>query len=172
MSANMAEPGNKCFGGDPDRREFLREGGCFVFSLAAFGLPPSLGGLAGLPFAETSGTGPAAEKRYPLPAGDSVNIDRQAQVILIRFQNSVYAFALACPHEHAAVKWLPRDKRFQCSKHDSQYQPNGTYTAGRATRNLDRFAVRREENSIVVNLQRWFESDKDPAGWASALIQV
>jgi Rieske Fe-S protein len=93
-------------------------------------------------------------------------------VILIRYQNNAYAFALACPHEHAAVKWLPKDKRFQCSKHDSQYQPNGTYTAGRATRNLDRFAIRREDTSIVVDLRRWFESDKDPAGWASAVVQI
>jgi Rieske Fe-S protein len=107
-----------------------------------------------------------------LPPGDSVNIDRQTQVILVRFQNSVYAFALACPHEHAAVKWLPKDHRFQCSKHDSQYQPNGTYTAGRATRNLDRFAIRQEEAFAVVDLQHWFESDKNPAGWASAVIQV
>ena len=80
--------------------------------------------------AETTGTGPANEKRFPLPAGDSVNIDRQTQVILVRFQNSVYAFALACPHEHAAVKWLPKDHRFQCSKHDSQYQPNGILHRG------------------------------------------
>jgi Rieske Fe-S protein len=97
--------------------------------------------------AEIMGTGAANEKRYTLPASDSVNIDRQSQVILIRFQNSVCAFALACPHEQAAVKWLPKDHRFQCSKHDSQYQPNGS---GRATRNLDRFAIR--------------------PGWASALI--
>lgn len=140
-----------------------------VTAVAALGLPSS---LAALPVAETKGAGPANEKRFPLPASDSVNIDRQTQVILIRFQNSVYAFALACPHEHAAVKWLAKDKRFQCSKHDSQYQPNGTYTAGRATRNLDRFAIRKEDASIVIDLHRWFESDKDPAGWASAVVQV
>jgi nitrite reductase/ring-hydroxylating ferredoxin subunit len=156
-------------GGQTARREFLRAGGCFVVACAALGLPAS---LAGLPMAETTGTGPANEKRFPLPAGDSVNIDRQTQVILVRFQNSVYAFALACPHEHAAVKWLPKDHRFQCSKHDSQYQPNGTYTAGRATRNLDRFAIRKEDAFIVVDLQHWFESDKNPTGWASSVVQV
>jgi Rieske Fe-S protein len=152
-----------------ERREFLRAGGCFVLALAAMGLPAS---LAGLPIAEMTGVGPANEKRYTLPAADSVNIDRQTQVILVRSQNNVYAFSLACPHEHAAVKWLPKDHRFQCSKHDSQYQPNGTYTAGRATRNLDRFAIRREDSSVVVDLQHWFESDKNPAGWASAMINV
>jgi nitrite reductase/ring-hydroxylating ferredoxin subunit len=160
----MARSDNdKCFAG-ASRREFLRTGSCFALAFAA---------LAGLPVVEITAMGAnAGEKRYPLPAADSVNIDRQASVIVVRFQNSVYAFALACPHEHAAVKWLPKDHRFQCSKHDSQYQPTGTYTAGRATRNLDRFAIRREENSIVVDLQHWFESDKNPAGWSSAAIQV
>jgi Rieske Fe-S protein len=166
----MTESGtNRCSAGEPGRREFLRVGGCFVFTLGALGLPSS---LAGLPVAETTGSGAANEKRYTLPTSDSVNIDRQTQVILVRFQNSVYAFALACPHEHAAVKWLSKDKRFQCSKHDSQYQPNGTYTTGHATRNLDRFAIRREDASIVVELHRWFESDKDPGGWASAAVQL
>jgi Rieske Fe-S protein len=152
-----------------DRREFLRAGGCFALALAALGLPVS---LAGLPVREMTGNGSGQEKRYAIPSGDSVNIDRQAQVIVIRFQNAVYAFALACPHEHAAVKWLAKDHRFQCSKHDSQYTPNGTYTAGKATRNLDRFAIRREDASIVVDLRHWFESDKDPGGWASAAVQV
>jgi nitrite reductase/ring-hydroxylating ferredoxin subunit len=168
ISVSMSDS-EKQFIDETDRREFLRAGGCFVVACAAFGLPSS---LAGLPVRELTGNGPANEKRFPVPPGDSVNIDRQTQVILVRFQNSVYAFALACPHEHAAVKWLPKDHRFQCSKHDSQYQPNGTYTAGRATRNLDRFAIRKEDPFVVVDLQHWFESDKNPSGWASAVIQL
>ena len=37
---------------------------------------------------------------------------------------------------------------------------------------FDRFAIRREDTSIFVDLNRWFESDKDRAGWASAAIQL
>ena len=143
-----------------DRRKFLRTGGCFLLA------------FAGLPVFEVDSIGGATEKRFQIPASDSVNIDRQSQTILVRYQNSIFAFALACPHEHAAVKWLPKDRRFQCSKHDSQYQPNGTYTAGRATRNLDRFAIRREDATIVVDLTHWFESDKNPSGWGAAVVQV
>jgi len=143
-----------------DRREFLSAGGCFLLA------------FVGLPVFEVDSIGAATEKRFQLPAADSVNIDRQSQTILVRYQNNIFAFALACPHEHAAVKWLPKDKRFQCSKHDSQYTPNGSYTAGKATRNLDRFAVRREDAFIVVDLQHWFESDKNPSGWASAVVQL
>jgi hypothetical protein len=78
----------KQFGDEADRRDFLRASGCFIVACAAFGLPSS---LAGLPIRELTGNGPANEKRFPLPAGDSVNIDRQTQVILVRFQNSVHA---------------------------------------------------------------------------------
>ena len=160
---------NNCFESDWGRRDFLRAGGCFALALTAIGLPAS---LAGLPVVEMTGTGAPTDKKYNLPASDSVNIDHGTQVILVRYQNSVFAFALACPHEHAAVKWLNKDKRFQCSKHDSQYTPNGTYTTGHATRNLDRFAIRREDAAIFVDLHRWFESDKDPGGWASAVVQL
>jgi nitrite reductase/ring-hydroxylating ferredoxin subunit len=143
-----------------ERREFL-VGGCFT-----------LAGLVGLPVFSVTGLGAANEKRFALPAADSVNIDRQAQVILVRYQNSIYAFALSCPHENAAVKWLPKDKRFQCSKHDSRYQPDGVYTSGKSTRNLDRFAIRREDATVIVDLLHWFQADKDPAHWNAAVIHL
>src|SRR5215472_14955808 len=128
--------------------------------------------IAALPVFAVLGTGADAAKRYPIPATDSANIDYKAQVIIVRYQNAVFAFALSCPHENAAVKWLPKDKRFQCSKHDSRYQPNGVHTSGRATRNMDRFVIQRDGESVVVDLHHWFQSDKDPAGWASAAIQL
>lgn len=107
-----------------------------------------------------------------MPGADGVTIDRGAQVILVRFQSHVYAFNLACPHENTALKWLPKDGRFQCPKHDSKYQPNGAFMDGRATRNMDRLGIRREDRSVVVDLNRFFQSDKDPAGWAAATIAL
>ena len=70
-----------------------------------------------------------------MPAADGVTIDRDAQVILVRFQQKVYAFNLACPHENTALRWRERDVRFQCPRHESQYQPDGTFirAARRAT---------------------------------------
>ena len=138
----------------------LAAGGCLMFA------------LAGLPVTASAGTGPANEKRFPLPTSDCANIDRQSQVIVVRYQNVVYAFALSCPHESAAVKWLAKEGRFQCSKHDSQYRPDGLHTSGRATRNMDRYAVALDGASVVVDLHRWFQSDKDPAGWNSATIRL
>ena len=114
----------------------------------------------------------SSEKRYPIPSSDGATVDREAQVILVRYQNRVVALALACPHQNAAVKWLPSDGRFQCSKHDSRYTPDGVHTAGRATRNMDRFPVTRDGASVVVDVSRVFRSDQDAAGWAGAAVAV
>ena len=77
------------------RRAFLRQGGCGLFTLAALGL-----GLTDpLPVFALEGTGAGDERTYPIPASDGVNIDRSAQIIIVRFQGQAYAFALACPHE-------------------------------------------------------------------------
>jgi Rieske Fe-S protein len=121
---------------------------------------------------ETLGERVGNEWRSLIPASDSVNIDHKAQVILVRAQGHVFVFNLACPHQNAAVKWLPADARFQCTKHNSKYTPDGVYLAGRATRNLDRFAVRRDGNFVVADLDRLIQSDKDAAGWAAAMIPV
>jgi nitrite reductase/ring-hydroxylating ferredoxin subunit len=148
------------------RREFLQHAGCLVLAL---GLPRELWAL---PITAISGRAAGKTQVYPLPAADAVQIDYKEQVILVRSQNQVYAFNLSCPHENAAVKWLAKDGRFQCTKHDSKYKPDGLYMSGRSTRNLDRFAIRRENASVVVDLDRLFQSDKDAAGWTAATISV
>lgn len=153
-----------------ERREFLQSAGCFGVAIALLGLSSTE--AQALPIFLTEGAQSGGERRYPIPAADSVNIDHDAQVIVTRFAGHVYVFALSCPHENNAVKWLPKDHRFQCTKHDSQYQPDGLHTAGRATRNLDRYLIRRDGNSVLVDLHRWVQSDKDPAGWAAAVIAV
>lgn len=157
--------------GEPTRREFLESaGGCFVSALAILGLGARAADA--LPVFATTGTQAGAERRYPIPPGDSVNIDRSAQLIVARYAGQVFVFALSCPHQNAAVKWLPKDHRFQCTKHDSEYQPDGTYKTGHATRNMDRYVIRRDADSIIVDLHKWVQSDKDPAAWGAASIAV
>ncbi len=152
------------------RREFLQTAGCFGAAVALLGL--SSREAAALPVFYTEGAQSGGERRYPIPSSDSVNIDRSASLIVARYAGHVYVFALSCPHENNAVKWVAKDHRFQCTKHDSQYQPDGVYKAGRATRNLDRYVIRRDGDSVVVNLHQWIQSDKDPAGWAAATVAV
>jgi Rieske Fe-S protein len=156
--------------GRASRREFLRSTGCISTIVALFGVQAVEAG--GLPVSATVGMQNGDERRYPIPATDAVTVDRPAQLIVARYQGHLYVFSLSCPHQNNAVKWLPNDHRFQCTKHDSQYQPDGVHTAGRATRNLDRYVIRRDGDTVVVDLHRWVQSDKDPAGWAAAALAV
>ena len=151
------------------RRAFLRQSGCGLLTLALLGIGESAGAL---PVTALEGTGTGTERRYPIPPADGVSIDRSAQVILVRYANHLYAMALACPHENAAVKWIAKDARFQCSKHDSRYTPDGIYTSGRATRNLDRFPVRREQSEVVVTVDFVYRSDQNLAAWTSAGVAL
>ena len=150
------------------RRRFLQGGGCALVTLTSLGFAPG----AVVPVVAAAGSGTGKDRSYPIPSADGVTIDRRAQVILVRVSGKVAAMSLACPHENAVVKWLAKDGRFQCSKHDSQSTPNGTYTSGHATRNLDRFPIRRDGNSVVVSLDRVFHSDQNAQAWAAASIDV
>ena len=151
------------------RRGFLQQGACGMFTIAALGLP---GSVSALPVTEIEAQASGGERRYPLPTVDGVSIDRQAQVIIVRHAGKVYAMSLVCPHENAAVRWLPRDGRFQCSKHTSRYTPEGTFTSGRATRHMVRFPVRRDGAQVVVSVDRVFQSDRNPEGWTAAAVVV
>jgi Rieske Fe-S protein len=159
-----------CADARASRREFLQSAGCFGMTVALLGL--SSGEARAVPVSLTAGSQNGGERRYPIPVTDSVNVDHGAQLIVVRLAGHVYVFALSCPHQNNAVKWVAKDHRFQCTKHDSEYQPDGVHTAGRATRNLDRYVIRRDGDSVVVDLHRWIQSDKDPAGWAAAAIAV
>ena len=80
---------------------------------------------------------------YALPAVNSVQVDRDAEVILVRWDNTVHAFNLSCPHQRTALRWNEGEQRFQCPKHHSKYRPDGTFIEGRATRGMDRYAIAR-----------------------------
>ena len=127
--------------------------------------------LAG-PVTIIDGGQPGTDRVYPLPAADGITVDRNAQVILVRANGQVFALSLACPHQGAAVKWVLPHNQFECTKHDSHYQPDGVHVSGRATRNLDRFPVRKDGNNLHVDVAHVFQSDKDPAGWAAAAVTV
>jgi Rieske Fe-S protein len=149
---------------------FLQLAVCLTISAAALGLDPT--DAEALPIATVEGAPAGSEHRYPVPAGDGVSIDRTAQVIVVRYQAHMYAFNLACPHQTQALKWLPNEGRFQCPKHESKYQPTGTFINGRATRHMDRLSVRLDGTTLVVDVNKMFQSDKDPAGWAAATVAL
>lgn len=154
------------------RRAFLQRAGCAVGLLAALGLPAD---VAALPIAETTGTAGAGgdqTQSYPIPASDGVNIDRKNEVILVRYQGRVYAFGLWCPHQNTMLNWVAGDGQFQCPKHHSKYKPTGQFISGRATRNMDRYAITKNGNDVVVDLDNVLRSDKDAAEWQAASVPV
>jgi Rieske Fe-S protein len=157
-------------GDGPSRRGFLLCAGAAV-GVAIFGFDPSDPTALPVSFG-ASAAAAGSERRYPIPAADGVTIDRKEQVILVRFHGQAYAFNLACPHENTALKWLPKDGRFQCPKHESQYQPTGVFTSGRATRNMDRLGIRLEDNMLVVDLNKFYKSDKNAEAWAAATVPL
>ena len=109
---------------------------------------------------------------YAVPAADGALVDKSNEVIVVRWQDAVYAFALSCPHQNQALRWVEKDGRFQCPKHKSRYSPDGVFQSGRATRGMDRYSLRREGDQIVVDVATLHEQTADPAAWDAAKVSL
>lgn len=112
------------------------------------------------------------EKRYAIPATDGVAIDKDNSVIIARSAGRIYAFSLACPHQNTALRWEADDKQFMCPKHKSHYKADGTFIEGRATRDMDRLAVRKDGQALVVDVDTLYQQDLNLAQWTAAFIPV
>ncbi|HEU4996467.1 MAG TPA: Rieske (2Fe-2S) protein [Gemmatimonadaceae bacterium] len=153
------------------RRDFLRDAiGRALLAVGALSLLPSDG--TALTMSIARGIGARTDKAYPLPATDGVAIDKDESVIIARVENRAYAFSLACPHQNTAIRWEASDHRFQCPKHKSRYRPDGVFIEGRATRGLDRFAVRLQGDQLLVNLDALYREDENAAQWAVAFVDL
>jgi Rieske Fe-S protein len=153
----------------PERREFLRNAAAFALGAITLGLPIRTASAKVL----SSAIGGRKLLSYPVPPTDGANIDRDNEVILVRYKNEVFAFSLGCPHQNVSLRWNETDMRFQCPKHHSQYQPDGEFITGRATRNMDRLAIRRDvANNIVVDPDTLYKSDEDSAQWTNAVVKL
>lgn len=159
------------------RRSFLRDGAlaAVIVSMGAMGLSTRTAGAMSV--GVVTGRRRADDGRqtisYPMPTADGAQIDHDNEVILVRWENEVYAFNLSCPHQHTALRWDDADHRFQCPKHHSKYQPDGEFISGRATRNMDRFVIRRDaSNMIVVDVDAMLRSDQGLAAWTAATLKV
>lgn len=161
-----------CTLGAASRREFLGDAvRAAAAALVALGAAPR--GLRALEVGFASGErSAAASVSYATPTADGATIDRANEVILVRFEGSVYAFALSCPHQNTALRWDPSGARFQCPKHKSRYRLDGTFVSGRATRSMDRYAIRQGPGGVAVDLGTVYREDQDPAGWKAAVMRV
>ena len=149
-----------CVGRVSSRRDFL-----LVTAGAVGGLTLLLGFTRGEPHA-------GALLRYPIPAANGAVIDRDNELIIVRQQARAYAFALSCPHKRTMLKWRAEDSLFQCPKHKSRYQPDGTFISGRATRGMDRHAIRLQGRELIVDPTVVYREDENPAGWKGAFVTL
>ena len=156
-----------------ERRRFLGDAARAVAAaIITMGVAPRVAFALAEHTGSVRGVSRGATAAYPVPPQDGASIDKDNQVILVRFQGAVYAFALSCPHQNTALRWDEGEHQFQCPKHHSKYQPDGTFISGRATRGMDRFAIRQDGQRIVVDLDTLFQQDTDAAAWSSAVIHV
>lgn len=156
------------------RRRFLRESFAAVATaLIGVGMPGASAMAMPLEFIESVGKSDQVVS-YPIPAGDGAQIDKKNDVILVRWQGVVYAFNLSCPHQNTALRWEEGDKEFSCPKHHSRFRPTGDYIdeSGRATRNMDRFAITRDGAAVRVNLDKMYEADNETTEWNAAMVKV
>jgi nitrite reductase/ring-hydroxylating ferredoxin subunit len=110
---------------------------------------------------------------YAIPGRDGALIDAANGVVLARVRNSVYAMSVACPHRSVtSLEWLPDEKEFHCPKHDAHFQPDGALIDGRPDRGMDRYAVRRSGQTIVVDTATLLQQDADRGAWNGAAVSV
>lgn len=109
---------------------------------------------------------------YALPAADGAAVDLDNAVVIARVQNTVVALSLKCPHAGGKLVWKPPVNRYECSRHDSRFEPPGVYISGRAKRNMDRFTVKRNGDTIVVNTAQTVRSDTQQAQWDAAALTL
>lgn len=160
-------PCTRC-GSLDSRRDFLRQAASLVACAAvapgaALGFPVRL--TAALRLLDR-------EAVYPIPPQDGATIDRDQEVILVRYQDRIFAFGLSCPHQRTPLRWQDEQQRFQCPKHKSTFQLDGAFLAGRATRSMDRYPLRRDGDTVVVDLSALLQEDRDRERWVDAVVQL
>lgn len=159
---------SRCSSCELGRRTFLVTAAQSVAALLGLSFAPAI--ARAVPAGARDET--SRDRRYAIPATDGVSIDEDASVILARSQNAVYGFSLACPHKGAALGWQPRNGRFECPKHKSRYEPDGAFISGKATRSMDRHAIRRDGDHVVVDIGRLYREDRHPAEWQAAVVRL
>jgi nitrite reductase/ring-hydroxylating ferredoxin subunit len=154
------------------RRDFLQEAMlALAGAYATLGLSPARAAALSVRLS-TALSNRGEEHVYPIPADDGATIDKENQIILVRFEQKVYACNLSCPHQNTALRWYAEDNQFQCPKHHSRYRPDGVFISGRATRSMDRLGIRRDGGNVVVDVDQFYRQDKNPAEWAGAVVTL
>jgi arsenite oxidase small subunit len=155
-----------------DRRQFLRTASLAVgAALIANGVASS-GALAGTAHEIVALSAGKMERAYALPATDGVWVDADSRLALARVGRQIFAFSLECPHKGRMLEWTDAEDRFYCPKHKARFLADGRHASGRKTSDLDRFALRQQQNRVIVAIDRTLAADTLPGAWAAAVLRV
>jgi nitrite reductase/ring-hydroxylating ferredoxin subunit len=153
-----------------DRRAFLRDA-----ALAALGVLTSVAVFPAVAHAVRTARPVRAvggERLYEIPATDSVSIDEENEVILVRWQKRAYAFSSRCTHRGARLQWRENEGRVFCPKHKARFRPDGAHDSGRRARDLDRYGIRRRDDALAIDLDVLYQADDDIAAWSRAFVAL
>lgn len=170
----MALHNTPCAGSCPiGRARFLRS-----TALTALAGIAGTGLLADPAFAQSVGSIAPTQSRgkvltYSLPAKEGAQIDAGNGVIVARVKSTVYALSITCPHRAVTtLEWIPETKEFHCPKHDAHFQSDGELIDGRPDRAMDRYAIRRAGQSIMVDTAAVLQQDTAHDAWSRAVVTV
>jgi Rieske Fe-S protein len=155
-----------------DRRAFLRDTAlAAAAALVAAGLAPTAA------FAESvAAISPisvtAKERLYAIPASDGVTVDEAESVVFARWQGKLFAFSIKCPHRGEIVEWHASERQMYCPKHKARWTPGGDWVSGRQTRDLDRYALRRDGGRVAITVDQPLRADLHADAWAAAALTV
>jgi cytochrome b6-f complex iron-sulfur subunit len=85
--------------------------------------------------------------RADVPNGGAL-VFRKSRVAIIRQDNDIYALSLACTHLGCSVNVTPTE--LVCPCHGSTFDRRGEVVKGPADRPLERLAVEKRGNRVVV----------------------
>jgi nitrite reductase/ring-hydroxylating ferredoxin subunit len=167
----MSDTCGDCPVASASRRAFLREVGLTVVgALALITVGSPAVALADSVVATQPLRAVGRRRTYGIPAGDSIGVDADSDVIIARWHDRVYAFSLKCPHRGTRLEWHADESRLFCPKHKARFQPDGAHDSGRTSRDLDRYDIKRQSEALVVDLDALRRADQDPEVWQSAMI--
>ncbi len=123
------------------RREFLNYvwGASMALFLAQFGGITFLFAMPRFREGEFGGKISVPASDYPQPNGTPVS-NNAGKFWLVHVDKGIAAIYKICTHLGCIYFWSEASKIFACPCHGSQFQLDGTWIAGPAPRNLDRFA--------------------------------
>ncbi len=135
---------------DKSRRDFLRAGwklgGALLIGAAGYtgyeALRPLASGASGAKLTVGKISNFAAETSTYVPAG---------RMYVVNTQDYLFALSQKCPHLGCHVPFCESSGRFECPCHGSIYDLAGEYIAGPAPRGMDRYRVKLDGDTVVVD---------------------